>query len=148
MIPDTTPDQFSHRIMATELAVRDALLFTRDWLNRQGLPEQTCGSVELALAEVLNNIVEHAYAPDAAGEIRIAIALRPGRLCCLVRDDGAPLPYLAATDHTLPSRNVTRDNLPEGGFGWFLIKGLTDRLGYERANGENRLTLEFRLDIT
>ncbi len=55
-------------LQSTPLAVRRALssLFQDDRLGN--LPDDQRGTAELLLAEVLNNVVEHAYA-DGVGEI-------------------------------------------------------------------------------
>ena len=54
-----------------------------------------------------------------------------------------PLPGLRLPEGTAPPAVTPRESLPEGGFGWFLIRALTERLDYARADGENRLTLHF-----
>jgi serine/threonine-protein kinase RsbW len=33
-------------------------------------------------------------------------------------------------------------DLPEGGFGWYLIRSLTEELSYRRSNGINRLSFQ------
>ncbi|MEL7081583.1 MAG: ATP-binding protein, partial [Pseudomonadota bacterium] len=37
--------------------------------------------------------------------------------------------------------NVDKMDLPEGGFGWFLIKDLAKDVDYKRVGWENRLSL-------
>ncbi|MFU8777288.1 MAG: ATP-binding protein [Roseovarius sp.] len=143
--PDIPPEQFELGIAASDLAVRDLLTRTRDWLRAHALTDETCGTVEIVLAEALNNIVEHAYPPEAPGAIRLALRLGPARLVCVLSDHGTALPRGALPDGTLPNHEVARDALPEGGFGWFLIRDLTDRLDYRRDAGWSHLTLEFRL---
>ncbi|NHX27463.1 ATP-binding protein, partial [Escherichia coli] len=41
-------------------AIRAALLKVRAWLHDCGYSNDTCGKAELVLAELLNNIAEHA----------------------------------------------------------------------------------------
>ena len=57
----------------------------------------------------------------------------------LSQDNGAPMP-----DETLPapkqvSTDVALEDLPEGGFGWFLIHNVTKDLSYRREEGWNYL---------
>jgi serine/threonine-protein kinase RsbW len=127
------------------MAVRATLGDLRARLAAQGLSAEGCGSVELALAEALNNIVEHAYPADRPGEICLSVTMTRDRLCCRLRDRGAPLPGLAVPVGVRPDPAVARAALPEGGFGWYLIRDLTDALSYARQDGENILTLEFAL---
>ena len=108
--------------IATQTAVRGLLIGIRTWLRAANLSEENCGTVEIALALT------------AAG------------LRCELRDQGAALPGLGPPDTGLPLIDGPRESLPEGGFGWSLIRPLSSRLSYERRDGENRLTLEFNLD--
>jgi len=43
-----------------------------------------------------------------------------------------------------PSAPPRPEHLPEGGFGWFLIRALTEDVTYARVNGENRLAMVLR----
>ncbi len=101
-----------------------------------GLTEDTRGSLEIILAEVLNNVVEHAYR-DGPGPIRIYISRRPDQLVVSVYDQGAPMPDLQMPKGELAP--LDPDDLPEGGFGWFLIRTLTQDLSYERLDNRNHL---------
>lgn len=132
--------------IATQSAVRDLLIGLRTWLRAANLSEENCGNVEIALAEALNNVVEHAYPADLPGGIALDLALTAVCLRCELRDQGAALPGLVPPDTGLPPLDGPRESLPEGGFGWSLIRTLTSRLSYERRDGENRLTLEFNLN--
>lgn len=95
-------------------------------------------SAEIVLAEVLNNIVEHAYA-KCAGDIRIAISCDKSGLACCLTDWGAAMPGLALPKGDLQPLGQTAA-LPEGGFGWFLIRSLATDLTYHRLGNENRLS--------
>ncbi|MGX0877613.1 serine/threonine-protein kinase RsbW [Roseovarius sp. MBR-154] len=139
-------DSFRLDCIGTETAVRDLLIDLRTRLLAAHLSAEHCGTIEIALAEALNNIVEHAYPSDTPGQIALRIDLSPVRLRCELRDQGTALPALAPPDTGLPDLGGPRASLPEGGFGWSLIRTLTTRMSYERGTDENRLTLEFNLD--
>ena len=94
--------------------------------------------VEIVLAEVLNNIVEHAYA-NSSGKIEVEIQLADGRLHCRFADSGAPMPNGILPDGSLPVLDCT--DPPEGGFGWHLIRTLADNLAYCRQGNRNLLCL-------
>lgn len=96
-------------------------------------------TIELVLAEVLNNIVEHAYS-DGVGLITLDLRRAHGRLCCLLRDEGHPMPAGRLPPGFAPTLASARADLPEGGFGWFLIRSLTRDLRYDREPGCNRLS--------
>jgi len=136
---------FHRRIEAQEQAVRALLAETRAWLRARDVSEATCGTVEIALAEALNNIVEHAYA-GRAGRIGIAAVLDGAQLRCTLTDRGRPLPGLCPPEGDGPALDRTGAEMPEGGFGWFLIRTLTRAQRYERTADVNRLTLAFELE--
>jgi serine/threonine-protein kinase RsbW len=107
------------------------------------LPLDRAGDVQIALAEAVNNIVEHAYFDIEDGEISIQCDLSPEELQIRISDTGPPLP-----DGQLPvglpaDISGPLETLPEGGFGWHLIRELTCRLHYERQAGSNQLSLFF-----
>ena len=130
-------------LQSTPLAVRRALsgLFMDDRLGC--LQEHQRGTAELLLAEVLNNVVEHAYA-NGAGEIEVSVTLRGGSLIFQVLDRGEELP-----GHALPPGRLAeygrQSDLPEGGFGWHMIRALAKDVDYRRQDGCNQLS--FRLDL-
>ena len=100
-----------------------------------GLPPGPRATAELALAEVLNNITEHAYA-NRPGLIRVSLQRSVAGLCCEIVDCGAGMPGGRLPGGRFPDLA----DLPEGGFGWGLIRALTQDLRYVRTAGENRLT--------
>jgi serine/threonine-protein kinase RsbW len=143
MPSDTGPGQVGLALQSTPLAVRHALsgLFQDDRLGC--LQKHQRGTAELLLAEVLNNVVEHAYANEA-GDIEVSVALQGRSLLFCVLDHGAELP-----GHILPSGTLAdfgqHSDLPEGGFGWHMIRALAKDVEYRRQNGCNELS--FRLDL-
>lgn len=122
-------------------AVRGALARVRHALARAGVTEEACGRCEIVLAETLNNIVEHAYCDTAAGDIRLLVELSPSHVLATLTDRGRALPGLDLPEGRRPDLGQPPDALPEGGFGWFMIRALTDDLRYTRRNGQNRLAL-------
>lgn len=134
---------------SVEISVHSSTFAARDALDRffaalgpLELEPEERSTVELVLAEALNNIVEHAHPAVACeGPIRIkGRHLRDGLHIHIV-DEGLAMPD-GQTPLGLPPRvDVDLLDLPEGGFGWFLIKDLAKDVAYARINGENRLQL-------
>jgi len=124
-------------IDSTPLAVRAALSQVLGHRLTTGLAPHRRGDLELVLAEVLNNIVEHAYA-QGQGTILLELGARPGGLQCRVQDWGHAMPGGALPAGQLAAR--LPDDLPEGGFGWHLIRCLTRDLSYARIGGSNVVT--------
>ncbi|AZQ65881.1 ATP-binding protein [Silicimonas algicola] len=109
-------------------------------LSTQGILPGDLGTVEIVVAEVLNNIVEHAYPEGAPGEIRVIVRRRSSSLMVEIRDRGRPMPKGRAPlgNHPMVEFNPN-DAMPEGGYGWFLIRELVRDLVYDRKEDENIL---------
>jgi serine/threonine-protein kinase RsbW len=94
---------------------------------------------ELVLAEVLNNVAEHAYG-DSGGDVAVTLTQEVAGVRCLVVDTGRAMPGEGLPEGLLPGGSDTAlDDLPEGGFGWHLIRSLSAELTYARVDGQNRL---------
>lgn len=96
---------------------------------------------EVAIAEVLNNIVEHAYQQRSDGVIEMQLEFGATHLSARFTDYGLPMPGGTPPSGTPADLDVPLQDLPEGGFGWFLIRSLADRLEYSQEDGTNRLYL-------
>lgn len=158
-----------HRVFRADRgAVRATLLSLRRRFSEHVSPD-TIGRLELALAEVLNNISEHgglsltdatarpqplAKAPighthphprPGVPTVHLCVIQQATGISCAVTDDGVPLPencllpFEAAEYTTYRSREQLSGELPEGGFGWFLIQDLTRAICYYREDQRNFL---------
>ncbi|TRW98720.1 ATP-binding protein [Paracoccus sp. M683] len=143
-----------HRVLrAQPLLVRDTLADIRRRFAAD-IDEDALGRLELVLAEVMNNVAEHGpwigeTGPDggtlrAAPMIHICIVRHAGGLSCAVTDDGISLPDGCLLPGAIPDAHSV--DLPEGGFGWFLIHDLTQELCYYRE--ETRNFLAFRVPVS
>ncbi|WP_347138071.1 ATP-binding protein [Paracoccus sp. SSK6] len=96
------------------------------------------GRLELVLAEVMNNVAEHAATQGVgSGSMHLCIVMQDSGLSCAITDDGGKLPADCLKPRSLPALDPL--DLPEGGFGWFLIQGLTQSLCYYREGHRNCL---------
>lgn len=93
--------------------------------------------VLLVLAEVLNNVAEHAYA-GAVGPVAVTLRLRGGAVVARVVDKGGVAPALGMGGGSDPLA------LPEGGFGTGLIRTLASGICQESRMGCN--VLQFRME--
>lgn len=128
-------------IEATPVAVRQLLLEVSRRFSPTLVPAMMA-DLELALAEVLNNIVEHAYEGMERGLIHVSVVHSGTGLSCAVADDGCSLPAECLSPRLSPGAERGGDplmTLPEGGFGWFLIQGLCQDVCYYRENDRNFL---------
>jgi serine/threonine-protein kinase RsbW len=128
---------------ATEAEASVGIAQLSKGLEAQGLPSHKASDVKSALAEAINNVVEHAYSDVTPAKVRVHCRLHQNWLDILISDTGTPLPGFRVPDGVPAPLGSTLDELPEGGFGWFLIHELTSDIRYEHRNGCNRLSLRF-----
>ena len=126
--------------------VRRVIQETTETLCDRGMGLDDLGSVEIVLAEALNNIVEHAYPEGQPGEVHLYVRQGRAGLLVEIRDTGKPMPKGRAPIGNHPMAEFTNDPMPEGGYGWFLIRELVRDLIYDREDGENFLV--FRMAIS
>jgi anti-sigma regulatory factor (Ser/Thr protein kinase) len=106
------------------------------------LSAETLGAMQLALEEILVNVIKHGYRGRPGQPIDVEVTVRAGEVLLCVEDSGPPFNPLQAPppDLTLPMA----ERQP-GGLGIHLVKLMMDRVDYERAGAKNRLTLRKRL---
>jgi len=129
---------FHHEFSAEPMAVRDALRRAVARFARQ-LSAEDAGTLELVLAEALNNIAEHAYAGQAPGRVMLALRRAPEALDCIIEDDGRALPGGVLPDAAIQPVAENPGDLAEGGWGWALIRILAQDIRYCRKGGRNQL---------
>ena len=138
-------DKFRMSFRATELEARQTIVAISKRLRTSGLTRDRADEVEIALAEAINNVVEHTYAKSEPGLVRILCSLRSAHLDIRICDTGTPLPKNRLPPGLAADVSVPRAELPEGGFGWFLIRELTSEVRYDRCGLINHLSLRFDL---
>jgi serine/threonine-protein kinase RsbW len=95
---------------------------------------------EMAIVEIVGNIVEHAFELDADARGRlltVALSLGPDQIEAVLSDNGLP----AAIDleaATMPDEDAT------SGRGLALAVAAVDEVGYERVDGRNHWRLMCR----
>ena len=104
-----------------------------------GPDDPAAGTIEIVVAEVINNIIEHAYGGRPGQPIEVAVVEGALALDFHFRDLGRPMPGGRLPDGSPRNLDVTRPRLPEGGFGWLLIRKLVSGLRYWRSGDTNHL---------
>lgn len=110
-------------------------------LAKTVLADTDAFQVELAVVEVCNNVVEHAYqyAPDK--HFSVDITFDAASVMFEIRDAGASFSYNPAAPAVL---NFDPDNLetpPEGGMGLFLVEQIMTNISYTTENGINTFSM-------
>jgi serine/threonine-protein kinase RsbW len=148
MAAETEPGRVAIRLsfMSGPMAVRAALGRFRAELAPLELPQDALGTIEIVLAEILNKIVEHAYPePAAPGPIELGCDACADMLNLQIVDEGIAMPGGGLPQIAAPEPGGALDSLPEGGFGWHLIRSLAQDVRYTRCDRRN--ILDIRLSV-
>ena len=132
---------------SSPLAAREIISQLMVQLRPANLGPDDSSRIELVVAEAVNNIVEHAYPPGAPdGPIQLNVKRRDDTLCILITDQGLGMPDGKAPSGRPQNVKVNVMDLPEGGFGWFLIRDQAQNVEYRRTAWENRLSFEITIN--
>lgn len=101
-------------------------------LHQAGVSEEIAGQCELALQELLTNLVDHAYEGNPNGQIAVRMAGNRGQIFIQTEDTGLPAKIIMEDVH-MPDP----EDLAEGGYGMAIIRSLMDDVRYETAQGKN-----------
>ena len=108
-----------------------------------GLHQQSIFSVNLALDEVVTNIIRYAYGDNGLPRpIVVRLALEEGVLAAQVEDDGHAFNPLEAP---APDIDATIEDRPIGGLGIHLVRSVMDSVEYRRDDGRNVFIMKKRL---
>lgn len=106
--------------------------------RNQHIPVGILSAMNLALEEILANIISYGYQDTQEHKISLRLILEENALIAEVEDDGIPFNPLnvQGPDITLPI-----EDRPIGGLGIHLTKKMMDGIDYEQRDGKNLLRL-------
>lgn len=122
--------------------VRAAMVTLKSALIRSDLTALDISCAEIVVAEILNNVVKHAQSGQKHGWFEVQCSPDPKGLHFVCRDNGSPMPGGSPPDRPLPSVKRSPSDLPEGGWGWSLVRTLTTNLSYMRIEGVNVISFQ------
>lgn len=125
---------------------REELRRVRDAVDKLGaeyrLAAEVVGDMQVALDEILTNIVDYGYTDDAEHEIRVRLKVLDNVLEATIEDDGVAFNPLESappdTRSPLRQRGI-------GGVGLHFVKELMSEVRYNRVGDRNRLVLRRKL---
>lgn len=125
--------------MVNELSEIERLsLIIDEFVERNGLSPKVAFELNVALDEILTNVITHGYDDSGPYPIQVRGRLEDGFMTIEVEDGGREFDPLKASEPDLDSGVEER---PIGGLGIHLVRQLTDRLEYRRLEGRNLLTM-------
>ena len=122
--------------MATLRAAQRAL---SEFLARGGASERGIHHAELALDELVTNVIRHAYAGNPAQRpIDVTATIDAERIVLAVEDEGPEFNPGDATEPEIPTR---MEDARPGGLGLRLLRLASATLAYDRRDGRNRVVV-------
>ncbi len=111
---------------------------TEELLRRCGTEERVVYAVELALEEILSNVIRHGYADGGRHEIALHLCASRDGAELEVVDDGRAFDPVTAPE---PELDVPLAERRAGGLGIHLVRAFTTEMRYERVGDRNVLHL-------
>ncbi len=126
-------------VSATPDQIEQVVDFVNEQLDTLGCSDEVRIDVDVAIDELLGNIVQYAYGSEGGTvTVRVDAQEEPPAAAITFMDHGAPFNPLAQEQPNttaLPARER-----PLGGLGLFLARKLMDELDYRYQDGQNVLT--------
>jgi sigma-B regulation protein RsbU (phosphoserine phosphatase) len=107
--------------------------------QRHGLPSKVVHDLNLAIEEILTNIISYGYTDNREHEVKVRLSAQLGEVSVEIEDDGQPFNPLEA-----PEPDITKplEERKIGGLGIHLVRKLMDSLEYKRQGERNLLTIK------
>jgi serine/threonine-protein kinase RsbW len=113
-----------------------------DFAAGSGLPAKFLFDINLALEEIVTNVISYGYEDDREHAITVRFLLEQEELTAEVEDDARPFNPLDAPE---PDLDRPLEERPIGGLGIHLVRKVMDRLEYRRQDGKNILIMKKRV---
>jgi anti-sigma regulatory factor (Ser/Thr protein kinase) len=117
--------------------------------QKHGVPAQALYAVNLALEEILVNVISYGYADDGEHQIVVRFEVDAGDFVIEIEDDARPFNPLEAAA-PWPGRPAVETPLAErplGGLGIHLTRKMMDGMAYRREREKNILTMRKKIAI-
>ena len=98
--------------------------------------------INLAVDELLTNIIKYAYAEPDTNYIEISIEISEDNIKIIFSDTGIEFDPLSVDE---PDLNLSIDKKPIGGLGIHFVKQKVDEINYKRINNKNILSITKRI---
>lgn len=117
--------------------------FIEEVCRENGVEEETCFDIKLAVDEACTNIIQHGYAGMNPGSIILDVRVDNQKAQVHITDFGHPFePNEAPT----PDTSASLEERPLGGFGLFFIYQSMDEVDYVTNEEGNTLMLTKRFN--
>ncbi|MFA5042624.1 MAG: ATP-binding protein [Kiritimatiellia bacterium] len=132
-------DSLSQTIGNTLASIPPLITAVNSFLDRKAVPREAIFRVNLAIEEIVTNIVKYGYDDPGHHDITVNLTLFPETIRLQLQDDGRPFDPLQAPE---PNVHLPLDQRKIGGLGLHLVRTMVGRIAYRRENGANILAMD------
>jgi anti-sigma regulatory factor (Ser/Thr protein kinase) len=118
--------------------MENVMMALEGFSDSAGLDMRTAQAAEMALDELLTNIISYGYLDSGQHKIAVEMCVEENALQIVVSDDGIPFNPFEQEEPDLDSSIDERDL---GGIGIHLVKKFMDEYSYQRLEERNVVTL-------
>ena len=137
--PERAKDSLNRVVLRNDISQISLLTdFMEGLSERENLDPGLASSINLALEEIVTNVIMYAYPEGTKGFCDVEVKVHEDSMEFVISDTGAPFdPTLA------PEVDVTAglEDRKIGGLGIHMVRHIMDSISYERLKGKNVLTL-------
>ena len=112
--------------------------FFDEYSEENKLTEKTVHDIQMALDELLTNIVNYGYEDSDEHKIDVRFGINDDAVRVEIIDDSKPYNILEQEN---PDISLSVEDKPIGGLGIFLIKKLMSNVDYYTKEGKNHLVM-------
>lgn len=116
--------------------------FVTDLCVRNSIPPETEYDVNLALDEMIANVIKHAYPEGGEHIFTVQITLGNEEFVARIEDDGREFNPI---EHPAPDLDAPLEERKEGGLGIHLVRQIMTSMKYQRIAGKNVVMLQKKL---
>ncbi|MBI3232785.1 MAG: ATP-binding protein [Bacteroidetes bacterium] len=110
-----------------------------EFMDSHDVPMNVSFAIDLAMDELLTNIITYGFPEDGYHEIDIDFELSDEEIAVKITDDGIPFNPLEQED---ADTTLSIDEREIGGLGIHLVKKTMNSMEYQRSGNKNVLTLK------
>ncbi|MEO0342811.1 MAG: ATP-binding protein [Pseudomonadota bacterium] len=122
--------------------VSEALAKAQAKMLSWGIDPHRAMEIELALAEAMNNSVEHGLVRVLHPRLKLKLSKAEDNLVCSISDN-APSFELPCATNAAENADASVQSRRDGGFGWHIVHSIAASISSSRCNGTNETTLMF-----
>lgn len=132
--------KLKHEIKNEISELKNVMATLTQFFEAHRVPHRAAYAVNLAVDELVVNVIRYAYVDDDPHVIDLDLAIRGEQIILRIVDDGRPF-----DPRTGPALDLNADERQAGGMGLLLVLDMVDVLTYQRVDERNWVEVRVRL---